>query len=193
MKTPIAVRTLAPLGLLVMLAACDRPHAPPPPTAVASPAAPSTVSLSGAILEPQVNPVPARPGKTGALKMAPGRARATTSTSGGSGVGNRDNGALRDFQAEQEQRDRELLERDMDEARTTASDDRDVRDDRDDRNDREPYDLPPEDGDWTAADDGPLDNDEMIDDPSAYDEPPLDDEPPADDRYYDPRDSGYRP
>ena len=204
MKTPIALRNLAPLGLLLLLAACDRPHAPPPPTATAAPAAPATVSLSGAILEPQPASAPARPAAPGAAATARRQTTAATYGSGGRSSsyqvndplrderlsdrdGKLDNQALRDFQVDQEQRDRELLERDMDEARTSVRDDRPQ-----EREDNQPYDLPPEDGDWTAADDGLPPNDDAMDEPPLDDGPPLDDEPLPDDRYYDPRDSGYR-
>ena len=184
MKILRVLRPVASLALLLLLAACERPHAPPPPTAAGSPAAPSTVSLSGTILDPQPNAAATRPVATRPTSTAR-RGATGAGSSAGSGrdayPGNAvrradgvvlDNEAMREFQAEQEQRDRELLERDMDEAQTLARD-RDAG--------REPYDLPPDDGDWTSADD---------------DIPPDDgpiDEPPMDDRYPDPRDSGDRP
>ena len=190
MKILRVLLPVASLALLMLLAACERPHAPPPPTVAGSPAAPSTVSLSGSILDPQPNVAATRPVATRPTSTAR-RGATGAGSSAGSGrdayPGNAvrradglvlDNEALREFQAEQEQRDRELLERDMDEAQTLSREQARARD-RDAG--REPYDLPPDDGDWTSADD---------------DIPPDDgpiDEPPMDDRYSDPRDSGYGP
>lgn len=195
MKNIRARNLMLPLALLALLAACERQRTPPPPKATASPAAPSTVSLSGAILDPQPAPAvarPAQPGKRPATK--PSTAPRPPLIAGGEP----DNQALRQFQTEQEQRDRDLLDRDMSESEAIARDqaleseraameEDDVLppDDWDDG--RQPYDLPPEDGDWTSADDELPADDEIID------EPPMDDDPPPDDRYYDPRDSGYRP
>lgn len=175
------------LSLMALLAACERPHAPPPPKATASPAAPSTVSLSGTILDPQPNPVTRPPVAPGATPSAATGASSASTVAGSAGDeywGDSapradgavvDNEALREFQAQQEQRDRELLERDTVEAQALA------------RDGRQPYDLPPEDGDWTAADD------DIPPDDGPIDEPPMDEEPPIDDRYDDPPDSGYRP
>lgn len=190
MKILRAFRPVASLALLMLLAACERPHAPPPPTAAGSPATPSTVSLSGTILDPQPDPAATRPVAKRPASTARSRATGAGSSAGsgrdaysGNAVSRADgavldNEALREFQAEQEQRDRELLDRDMDEAQTVSREQSLARD-RD--AERDPYDLPPDDGDWTSADD------DIPPDDGAIDEPPMDD------RYSDPRDSGYRP
>lgn len=196
MTIPFATRTLAPIALLALLAACERPHGPPPPKAEtansAGQAAPSTVALSGTILDPQPNPAAARPTPpaTGASAAAGAGTGASGSTAGytygaaddrSSGDGS-DQQALRDFQAEQERRDRELLDQDLSEAQMRARE--------------EANDLPREDGDWSPSEDLPSDDlppdDEALIDEPPFDEPPYEDEPEPDDGYYPPE-GAYRP
>jgi hypothetical protein len=193
MTIPFATRTLLPLAMLALLTACERPTGPPPPkaetAATAGQAGPSTVALSGTILEPQPSPAKARP-STSATSAAASVAAAGDRPAPMAG----DNQALRDFQAEQARRDRELLDQDLSEAQLRA------REDVWDR-EREPYVLPREDGDWSPSDrlppdelppeDFPPDDELPIDEPP-FDEPPYDDEPEPDDGY-DPRDGAYRP
>lgn len=199
MTIPFVTRTLVPIALLALLAACDRPGGPPPPKAEtanpASQAAPSTVALSGTILDPQPNPAAARPPTRAAgASAATGTAAAGTGASGstaGYASGSADDRysgdgadpqALRDFQAEQERRDRELLDQDLSEAQVRARE--------------EAYVLPREDGDWSPSDELPPDelppDDEALIEEPLFDEPPYEDEPELDDGY-DPREGAYRP
>lgn len=93
-----------------------------------------------------------------------------------------DRQALRDFQAEQERRDRELLDQDLSEAQLRP---------REQAWDRDSYELPREDGDWSPSDELPPDDENMMDEPP-FDEPPYDDGPALDEGY-DPPGGGYRP
>lgn len=185
MTTASATRALLPLALLALLTACERPKGPPPPKAeavnAAGQAAPSTVALSGTILDPQPSPATARP----SMPSAGSAASAGAAGDGPAQVGG-DNQALKDFQTEQERRDRELLDQDLSEAQLR---------------DGEPYALPREDGDWSpsdqlAPDELPLDefppDDGALMDEPPFEEPPYDDELPLDDGYA-PREGGYRP
>ncbi len=205
-----ATRTLVPLALLLLLAACDRPKGPPPPKAAAATAtgaaAPSTVALSGTILDPQPTPLTAKP-------AMPANGSAASAAAGRVAQDGADPQALRDFQAEQERRDRELLDQDLSEAQLRAREDGSERERANAALDesesappeqwndgREAYVLPREDGDWSPsyqlAPDHELPIDEPPYDEPPYDEPPYDeppyDEPPYDDGY-DPRDGTYRP
>lgn len=213
MTIPFATRTLLLLALLALLTACERPKGPPPPkaetAAAAGQAVPSTVALSGTILEPQPSPAKARP---------PTSATGTAALAGAAGdrvaQGGGDQRALRDFQAEQERRDRELLDQDLSEAQlraredawdreraSAALDESDAAPREDLDNGREPYVLPREDGDWSPSDqlppdelppdDFPPDDEALIDEPP-FEESPYDDEAELDEGY-DPRDGAYRP
>lgn len=195
MTISLAIRRLVPLALLALLAACERPHSPPPPKAdpstAASQAAPSAVALSGTILEPQPNPSIARPTKraagastsAGSVTAAKGRSGSTGVYTSGAGAersaqNGADQRALRDFQSEQERRDRELLDQDLSEAQLRARD--------------ESWDgLAREDGDWSASDEPPPDDEALFDEPPF--EEPLYEEAPGLDEGYDPRDGVYRP
>ncbi|MCX7042798.1 MAG: hypothetical protein NT117_08985 [Gammaproteobacteria bacterium] len=197
MTIPRATATLIPIALMALLAACERPHGPPPPKAetanVAGQAAPSTVALSGTILAPQPDPVAARPASKAAADYASAMGDGRPLENGA------DPQALRDFRAEQERRDRELLDQDLSEAQLRA---REEAWDRERANaaleeseaappvawsdGREPYRLPREDGDWSPSDD------------VAADELPLEDEVPIDEPLYEDDaeavlDDGYDP
>ena len=198
MTISLATRTLLPLALLALLTACERPKGPPPPKAetatAAGQAGPSSVALSGTILDPQPGPAKARPPMpvTGAAASAVALGERPAQVGG-------DSQALRTFQAEQERRDRELLDQDLSEAQlrareeawdgeraSAALDESDAAPREDLDSGREPYVLPREDGDWSPSYELPPD-DEL-----PYDEPPYDDEPELDEGY-DPRDGAYRP
>ena len=203
MTIPFATRTLLALALLALLTACERPMGPPPPKAEAAATAgqpgPPTVALSGMILEAQPSPAKAGPSapasRAGASAPAAGDRPARV---GGT------NQALRDFQSEQERRDRELLDQDLSEAQlrvreeawdreraSAALEESDATPREDLDSGREPYVLPREDGDWSPSDRMPPD-DLPPDDEPPFDEPPYDDEPEWDDGY-DRRDGAYRP
>ncbi len=201
MKILLATRSLVPIALLVLLAACDRQKGPPPPKAAAATtadtAAPSTVALSGSILDPQPNPATAK-------RAAPAKRPAASAPSDRVAKRGEDPQALRNFQAEQERRDRELLDQDLSEAELRARGQAGERDrantDLDESeaappdrwNDgRQAYEPPREDDDWSQSDQLPPD-DELPIDESQYDEPPYDDEPEPD-QGYDPRYDTYRP
>ena len=204
MTIPFATRTLLPLALLAMLTACERPKGPPPPKAEAANAAgqvaPSTVALSGTILDPQPGPAKARP-----PRPAPGAAASAVALGERPAQVGGDNQALREFQAEQERRDRELLDQDLSEAQlrareeawdreraSAALDESDAAPREDLDSGREPYVLPREDGDWSPSDQLPPDDEALpYDEELPYDEPPYDDEAGLDDGY-DPRDGAYR-
>ncbi|OGT60313.1 MAG: hypothetical protein A3E01_15910 [Gammaproteobacteria bacterium RIFCSPHIGHO2_12_FULL_63_22] len=218
MTIAFVTRTLVPIALLALLAACERPHGPPPPKAEsanpASQPAPSTVALSGTILDPQPNPAAARPPTpaTRASAAAAAGTGASGSTAGyasgsaddrysGDGA---DPQALRDFQAEQERRDREMLDQDLSEAQmrardeawdreraNAALDETEIAPPEDSNGGREAYDLPREDGDWSPSDELAPDDEALIDEPP-FDEPPYEDDPELDDGY-DPREGAYRP
>lgn len=213
MTIPFATRTLLPLALLALLTACERPKGPPPPKAEAATAAgqagPSTLALSGAILEPQPSPAKARPPMPGAGAAAPAGAAGDRPAQVAG-----DNQALRDFHAEQERRDRALLDQDLSEAQlrvrgeswdreraSAALDESDAAPREDLDSSRDPYVLPREDGDWSPSDRLPPDelppddlppDDEALIDEQPFEEPPYDDEPELDEGY-DPRDGAYRP
>ena len=184
MRIPTAIRTLAPLVLMALLTSCERPHGPPPPKAAAGTTAPAAVALSGSILDPPPNPAPARPASQGAKAPAPAKpATAGTGAAGssagyspegaiGTGVVAANQQALRDFQTEQEQRDRELLDQDLDEAQLRASGQAWQRE-REAAALYEPEAVPPDD-------------ELVVDELPFYDEPGLDDG-------YDARDGPYRP
>ena len=195
MTITLALRRLVPLALLALLAACERPHSPPPPKAgpstAASQAAPSAVALSGTILDPQPNPAIAGPTKratgastsSGSVAAARGRTGSTALSTSGAGAersaqSGADQRALRDFQAEQERRDRELLDQDLSEAQLRARDESGGG-------------LAREDGDWSASDEPPADDEALFDEPP-FEEPPYEQEPGFDEGY-DPRDGVYRP
>lgn len=178
MTIPFAKRALLPLALLALLTACERPTGPPPPKAevatAAGQAGPSTPASRAAASAPAAGDRPAQVGGTSQ--------------------------ALRDFQSEQERRDRELLDQDLSEAQLRAREDswasdatpREALD-----SGREPYVLPREDGDWSPSDrlppdDLPPDDEPPYDDEPPFDEPPYDDQAELDDGY-DPRDGAYRP
>lgn len=198
MTIPFVTRVLFPVILLALLAACDRPKGPPPPKAAAAgtdgQAAPSTVALSGSILDPQPNAAAAKPATpaTGAAKDRVARDDRPVREDANPQ-------ALRDFQAEQDRRDRELLDQDLSEAQLRAREDAWDRErasaalDESEaaphevmNEDRETYELPREDGDWSPSDELPPDEE------LPYDEPPYDDEAGLADGY-DPRDGAYRP
>ena len=193
MTIPFAKRALLPLALLALLTACERPTGPPPPKAevatAAGQAGPSTLALSGTVLEPQPSPTKAGP-------STPASRAAASAPAAGDRPAKvaKNNQALRDFQAEQERRDRELLDQDLSEAQLRAREDswasdatpREALD-----SGREPYVLPREDGDWSPSDRLPPD-DLPPDDEPPFDEPPYDDQAELDDGY-DPRDGAYRP
>jgi hypothetical protein len=173
MTIPRATATLVPIALMALLAACERPHGPPPPKAetanVAGQAAPSTVALSGTILDPQPDPVAARP-----ASAATGTAAATADADApalgsGWGASGAESQALRDFRAEQEHRDRELLDQDLSEAQLRAR----------------------EDGNWSSSDEFVADE-LPPDDEFPIDEPLYEDEAVFDDGY-DPPGAVYRP
>lgn len=221
MTISFATRIFVPLTLLVLLTACDRPKGPPPPTAAANNAAgqatPSTVALSGTILDPQPDPATTKPatpasGAARPVTSAASRTRASRPTVAyRSGAANdrvarngADPQALRDFQTEQERRDRELLDQDLSEAQlrareqawdrgrsNAARDDSRAAPPEGWNGGREAYDLPREDGDWSPSDEPPPDDELPIDEPP-FDEPPYDGEPEPDDGYY-PRHGAYRP
>ena len=203
MTIPFATRVLFPVILLALLAACDRPKGPPPPKATAAgtdgQAAPSNVALSGSILDPQPNAAAAKPATpaTGATKDRVARDDRPVREDA-------DPQALRDFQAEQDRRDRELLDQDLSEAQLRAREDAWDRErasaalDESEaaphevmNEDRETYELPREDGDWSPSDELPPDEELSYDEPP-YEDPPYDDEAGLDDGY-DPRDGAYRP
>lgn len=197
----LATRTLAPLALLVLLAACDRQKGPPPPKAAAATAAataaPSTVALSGTILDPQPSPATAK-------RARPATRSAASAASDRVAKRGADPQSLRDFQAEQERRDRELLDQDLSEAQlrargqagereraNAALDESETASPERWNDGRQAYELPREDGDWSQSNQLPPD-DELPIDESQYDEPPYDDEPQPDDGF-DPRYDTYRP
>lgn len=202
MTIPRATATLVPIALMALLAACERPHGPPPPKAetanVAGQAAPSTVALSGTILAPQPDPVAARPASKAAAGYASGMGDGRSPENGA------DSQALRDFRAEQERRDRELLDQDLSEAQLRAREeawDRERANAALDESDaappvawndgREPYRLPREDGDWSPSDDVAADE-LLLEDDLPIDEPLYEDEAVLDDGY-DPPGAVYRP
>lgn len=226
MTIRLAIRSLAPFALLALLSACDRPKGPPPPKAdpanAASQAAPSTVALSGTILDPQPDPAtvkPARPagkasasvGTANAGRVASGSVGAYTSGAGGRGSTQRsaEQVALRDFQAEQERRDRELLDQDLSEAQRRTREDAWERERANAAGDgagaaprvgwnegRGPYQQSREDDDWSQSNELPPDelppyDEDLIDEPP-FEELPYDDEPLPYEGY-DPRDGAYRP
>lgn len=202
------------LAMIAGLAACDRPPrnaaAPAPVTAPAAPAtvAPSsaaTVALSGAISDlPAATTPDAVPSPTGASTIQAGSSvtpmpsprrtppparpsvrepvvtRAPVSSASG------ETEAMREFREAQEQRDRELLERDLDEVRQGGGTDRGSAATVDE--------VPPQDylDDGARIDEleeapleGGLDQAPLDD---GFEEPPLDDgfdEPPLDDEYPD--------
>ncbi|MEO8160201.1 MAG: hypothetical protein ABI588_02185, partial [Arenimonas sp.] len=103
--------------------------------------------------------------------------------------------ALGDFQAQQQQRDAELMQHDAEEAGAMRADDRrdSAREDRatglddeprDDPYDEPPPELPPDDFDRAAYDGGPYDEPPPYDEGEPMDEP-LPDEPPFDEPPFD--------
>lgn len=208
MTIPRATATLVPIALMALLAACERPHGPPPPKAetanVAGQAAPSTVALSGTILDPQPDPVAARPASTATGTAAATAAADASALGSGSGASGADPQALLDFRAEQERRDRELLDQDLSEAQLRAREeawDRERANAALDESEaappvawsdgREPYRLPREDGDWSLSDE--VASDELPpEDEVPIDELPYEDDAVLDDSY-DPPGAVYRP
>lgn len=180
-----AMRLLLLLVLLSLASACERSREPAPAATPAATGAPSTVALSGTVTEPPSvsgrasssapTATPAKP-RSKPPRPLPAAPRTSTTAPDVPEPGfdperapdvrpdPDDVQAVREFEAEQERRDRELLEQDTEEAalrqreeawareRAQLARDEDDRAPVDDGFDpsREPaYDLPPED-DWQA-------------------------------------------
>lgn len=181
------MRIVLATTLLLMAAACERSKAPSRESTPAStqsiPAEP--VSAPAAATDSSVAPATksriAAPRKSGAAR-AP-RSVAKNARAGARAYGNdpppfddavQGNDATSDFQSEQEQRDRELLERDAQEALAREQDDVGNRDGYED--DRMPEDFPP-------IDDGSDDELPFEDEYPVESEFPPEDEYPLDDDY----------
>lgn len=186
------MRIILATTLLLMVAACERSNAPSqtsaPPSAQSIPAAP--VSAAAVAVDSSVAPAN-KPSVSEPRKRAAASAPRSVAQSAGSRPydndpppfddDNRGNDAASDFQSEQAQRDRELLERDAREALAREQDDLGTRDDYDDR-------APEYDG-MHAPEDFPPTDDGSYDEPPFEDEYPVEGEFPPEDEY--PLDDDY--
>lgn len=207
------IQPFAALLLLVGVAACDRSprNAAPAPKveagAVTTPVPAETVALSGAVRDLPAATTPdaantlAKPGSPTAAVRPPPPVDASPRTPPPAG----ESTAMRDFREAQERRDRELLERDMDQARAGGSirdepsralDPRDdsPRDDEALARDDETLDSIPSDGELPLDDELPPDDDlPPSDEPRYEDEPPMDEESSEDDELqWDPATGTWR-
>ena len=156
------MRVFSAVALLLVVAACDRPDAAPQTIAVpAAQPAPVVADAAPAVASSVAKPASRLPRKAGTATRRKSAPEDFPSAN--------DHAALLDFQAEQEQRDRQLMERDADEANALERDEAWARERAEAR--------AAEDGYWQAPEDD-LAPDEYDLPPEEYDfnEPPLDDE-----------------
>ncbi len=191
------MRLLIPLALLLVVSACERsnraprvaPAAIPPPSLSTAP--PSAEATGAATTEGVVATRPAQIAATAPRRASPAAAAVpSTGTDDSRWIDIDENDpALSEFRAQQEQRDRELLQRDAAEAarggNAPARREPEPAPYRDDAprygEELPPDEMPPDE--YYPPVDGPLPDDEYYGD-DEYDPPPEDDyDPRYDDRY----------
>lgn len=193
------MRIILATTLLLMVTACERSKAPPrastPPSTQSIPAEPASAPAIAvdATVAPPSKPLITAPRKSAATKAPRSVAKNTEARAYDKDPPPFDDelqskDATSDFQSEQAQRDRELLERDAREAQAREQDGLGDRDDYAGRDGYEDEGLPEYDG-MHAPEDFPPTDDGSYDEPPFEDEYPIESEFPPEDEY--PLDDDY--